>query len=154
MKIEIKTNAKGRPIGYDLVPENMEERNTLGTVRDLLFFGFDETHIKYDGIELGGNGDKVAENLERVKFLQKKYKDINTLISDVELYKYMLNKDWDYGGTEYGIDQENRLFEVLDEKFNWNVDQEENVKHMQYLNKATDMERCDYLLNVIIPTLD
>lgn len=153
MKIEIRTDAKGRAIGYDFIPETSEEKIGLGTVRDLLFFGFKETVIKYNGIVLGGDGSKTPENLERLKFLQKKHVDINQLIKDVNFYKSVLEENVEWGGTASGIDQESRLFEVLDKKFNWNIDHQKNVEAMQYLNNATDIERCDYLLDIIIPSL-
>lgn len=73
MKIELTYNEGGDLIGYHIVPETLEERRTLGEVRDLLFFGFDDTHIKYDGLVTDGDGTKQSKNLERLKFIQKRY---------------------------------------------------------------------------------
>jgi hypothetical protein len=72
MKIELKI-IKGRAVGYDMIPETSEDKEILGTVRDMIFFGIDETSIKYDGIELIGDGKKAVENLSKLKFIQKKH---------------------------------------------------------------------------------
>ena len=73
MKVNIKTDEKGYAIGYDLIPESKEEQLTLGTVRNMIFFGIDDTHLEYDG--------RTSETIEGVdyitslKWIQKKHQD-------------------------------------------------------------------------------
>ena len=49
MIIEIIKDDKNHPIGWTMKGENPEEIGKLNTVRNLQFFGFDETRIVYDG---------------------------------------------------------------------------------------------------------
>ena len=54
MKIElIKEN--GVTVGWDLVPENTDDNLKLGTIRNMQFFGMDDTEVKYDGMESENN---------------------------------------------------------------------------------------------------
>tara|TARA_R110002126_G_scaffold1738_3_gene10427 strand:- start:3387 stop:3614 length:228 start_codon:yes stop_codon:yes gene_type:complete len=74
MKIVIIEDKDGNDIGYDLLPETLEEKRTVGRVRDLIFFGFGDTHLKYDGIELVPNGVKRPEDLVKLKWIQEQHK--------------------------------------------------------------------------------
>lgn len=74
MKIDL-TMKDGKPIGYSIIPETAEEKETVGTVRDLIFFGFDDTRIVYDGLELVEGGVKRSEDLVCIKFIQKKHQE-------------------------------------------------------------------------------
>ena len=65
--ILIKEDSEGNPIGYDLTATG-DDRYKLNAVRNMIFFGFEETHIKYDGRE----GDN--EFVDKLKWIQKKYK--------------------------------------------------------------------------------
>lgn len=49
MVVEIITDKNGQPIGWSMQGENKEEISKLAIIRDLQFFGFDETNIEYDG---------------------------------------------------------------------------------------------------------
>lgn len=49
MIVEIITDENGQPIGWSMQGENKEEISKLAIIRDLQFFGFDETNIKYNG---------------------------------------------------------------------------------------------------------
>ena len=42
-------NDAGQAIGWTITAETKEENVVVGTIRDLQFFGMDETAIKYDG---------------------------------------------------------------------------------------------------------
>ena len=54
MKIKyLKHN--NRIVGWRMVAETEEEKRQLGTIRDLHFFGLDDTAMKYDGIKTEGN---------------------------------------------------------------------------------------------------
>lgn len=68
-------------------------------------------------------------------------------------YKRQLELDHNYGGTERGIHEENMLFFILEQSFEYSLEAEENVEAMQYCNRATDIERANYILEVIIPNL-
>lgn len=56
MKLEILEDENGSAIGWSMSGENPEEVKKLATVRNLQFFGFNETHVKYDG-RTGEHGD-------------------------------------------------------------------------------------------------
>lgn len=51
------------------------------------------------------------------------------------------------------IDEANLCFEILNEEFNWNVDQEGNERHMEFFLRATDNESASYLKEVVIPEI-
>lgn len=74
MKIEIVLNEKGNPIGWDIIPETTEDDNTIATMRDLQFFGIDDTSIRYDGmVLLDDEVGKELGNIEKLCFKQKKH---------------------------------------------------------------------------------
>jgi len=54
MKVEIIKDDNNQPIGWSMEGENREEINKLIDIRNLQFFGVDETAIKYNGRK-GGN---------------------------------------------------------------------------------------------------
>jgi len=73
MKIEIVLNESGNAIGWDIIPETVEDDLTVATMRDLTFFGMDDTAIKYDGMRMvDKNIGKELGNIERLCFKQKK----------------------------------------------------------------------------------
>jgi len=72
MKIEIIKDVQGKPIGWDIVPETKEDDVTIATMRDLTFFGFDDTAIKYKGVALREQDKgKTLGNIKALHFLQK-----------------------------------------------------------------------------------
>ena len=74
MKIEIVKDEKGYAIGWDIVPETKEDDETIATMRDLTFFGLDETAVRYDGVRLKKEEDgKVLGNISKLCFKQKKH---------------------------------------------------------------------------------
>jgi hypothetical protein len=76
MKINLLKNEEGTGyIGYDIVPENDEDKKALGAVRDMIFFGYEDTAIKYDGIETSDDQDpkKRYLSIKRLKFRKQKY---------------------------------------------------------------------------------
>jgi hypothetical protein len=54
MKVEIIKDDNGNPIGWSMEGENREEINKLIDIRNLQFFGHNDTAIRYDG-RTGGN---------------------------------------------------------------------------------------------------
>jgi hypothetical protein len=72
MKIKVKYK-NNEAIGYNIIAETENEKRTLGTVRNLHFWGFDDTELEYDGIESEQlENDKHFVN--SLKFIQKKHK--------------------------------------------------------------------------------
>jgi hypothetical protein len=51
MKVELLKDENGKAIGWSMQGENPQEIEKLGIIRDLQFFGFDESAIRYDGRE-------------------------------------------------------------------------------------------------------
>ncbi len=71
MKIEL-IYQDGNLSGYDMIPENEEDREVIGAVRDLNFWGIDETVIRYNG-RLSDEEDNILKLRWRQKrFLDKK----------------------------------------------------------------------------------
>ena len=73
MKINIKKDANGQPIGWDITADKNkpEEINTINTMRNLQFFGLDDTAIKYNG-RTEGNDTTYAGTLH---WIQKKHQE-------------------------------------------------------------------------------
>jgi len=59
--IHIIYDGDKKPIGWEMIPTTKEEKNIAATVRNLTFFGFDSTHIEYDGMVL--EEDKSVKSL-------------------------------------------------------------------------------------------
>lgn len=69
MEIIIKQDDKGNDIGYTIKRgESDKDKDAINRMRNLIFFGMDETHIKYDG--------RTGENnqVDTLKFIQKQHK--------------------------------------------------------------------------------
>ena len=75
MKIPIIRNEDNEPVGYDLIPETEEDYNNLGTIRNMVFFGFDDTAIKYDGREMSVDGSYESKDIKRLRFRKKSHKN-------------------------------------------------------------------------------
>jgi hypothetical protein len=54
MQVTIINDPNGKPIGWTMKGENVKEIAKLATIRNLQFFGFNETAIVYNGRK-GGN---------------------------------------------------------------------------------------------------
>lgn len=57
MNIEIVRDENNKPIGWEMSGENREELDKLCIIRDLQFFGFEETSIKYAGRRESNDSD-------------------------------------------------------------------------------------------------
>jgi hypothetical protein len=57
MLVEIITDEKGHPIGWSLQGKDKVEVSKLAIIRDLQFFGIDETAIIYAGREQGNDAE-------------------------------------------------------------------------------------------------
>lgn len=51
MRIEFIYNDDGLRVGYKLISETEDDYVKMGAVRDMIFFGFDEKEMVYDGRE-------------------------------------------------------------------------------------------------------
>jgi len=57
MNVEIITDDAGQPIGWSMQGENKQEISKLAIIRDLQFFGMDDTAIRYAGREQGNDAE-------------------------------------------------------------------------------------------------
>lgn len=69
MKITI-IRKKGKPVGYTMTKENDEDDNTIRIIRDMIFFGFDDTAIKYNGRHSSSDEE---DDVKTLSWIQKKY---------------------------------------------------------------------------------
>ncbi len=53
MKVKLIKNEQGKSIGWDMTAETEEEKLVVNTIRNLQFFGYDDTAIEYSG-RVGG----------------------------------------------------------------------------------------------------
>lgn len=65
MKVEITKDKDGRSIGWTMEAISEKDKKAINAIRDLQFFGFDETGIRYDG-RTGGT-DKSAGKLHWIQ---------------------------------------------------------------------------------------
>jgi hypothetical protein len=64
----------GEVVGWEVRPTNPEEDKIAAAMRDLTFFGFDETAIKYDGLTLKDpESGKTMGNIKSLTWIQKQY---------------------------------------------------------------------------------
>jgi len=72
--VHIIFNEKKQPIGWEMKPITEEEQLIAARVRDMQFFGMDDTYPEYNGLQLiePSKGKKVG-NIKSISWLQKKY---------------------------------------------------------------------------------
>lgn len=72
--IHLIKDEKGKTIGWKLNPITKEEQETAAAIRDLQFFGHDDTRIVYDGLTLLDESiGKELYNIESLTWIQKKH---------------------------------------------------------------------------------
>jgi hypothetical protein len=69
MKIVIKKDSNNSPIGWEISGETPKEIRTVNTIRNLTFFGFDDTAIKYNG-----RTESTEDSAGTLHWIQKKHK--------------------------------------------------------------------------------
>lgn len=74
MKINLIKTKDGKLKGWEIIPEDREEKLVLGSIRNAEFWGYDDTHPKYDGIETSQD-DKGHTYVEKLKYCIPKYKN-------------------------------------------------------------------------------
>lgn len=67
MRIELRKDEKGRNVGYDIIAETSADTPIIEQVRDLHFWGLDDTKIIYNGRKSEGDSDTTTE----LRFIQK-----------------------------------------------------------------------------------
>ena len=55
MQIHLLKTEDNHLKGWDIIPENEDEKLILGTMRNAIFFGIGDMHPKYAGIETEDN---------------------------------------------------------------------------------------------------
>lgn len=55
---------EGKSVGWKLVAENEADRLRLGSVRNLQFWGFDDTNIEYAGVNAHPEYENQVQSLE------------------------------------------------------------------------------------------
>ena len=74
--VHIIKNSEGKPIGWEMCPQTEEEHETVAIIRDLQFFGLDETYPSYNGLELiDPDKGKCTGNIKRISWLMRKYQN-------------------------------------------------------------------------------
>ena len=70
MDVQIIKDKDNNPIGWSLTAPNKEEMSKLIDIRNLQFFGFDDTNIKYNG---RSGGDDKNFDVGTLSWKQKKH---------------------------------------------------------------------------------
>ena len=74
--VRIIKNSEGKPIGWEMCPQTEEEHKTVAIIRDLQFFGLNETYPSYNGLELiDPDKGKCTGNIKRISWLMNKYQN-------------------------------------------------------------------------------
>ena len=74
--VHIIKNSEGKPIGWEMCPQTEEEHKTVAIIRDLQFFGLEETYPSYNGLELiDPDKGKCTGNIKRISWLMRKYQN-------------------------------------------------------------------------------
>lgn len=74
--VHIIKNSEGKPIGWEMCPQTEEEHETVAIIRELQFFGMDETYPSYNGLELiDPDKGKCTGNIKRISWLMRKYQN-------------------------------------------------------------------------------
>ena len=74
--VHLVYNADNKVIGWEMRPTTPEEQEIAGAIRDMQFFGLDDTYPSYNGLELiDPNKGKIASNLKRLSWIMKKYQN-------------------------------------------------------------------------------
>lgn len=72
----IKDDA-GCIIGWSMTPSNKKEQAIVASIRDLQFFGYDDTQIVYGGLKLiDEDKGKSTGNIQSLSWIQKKNRDV------------------------------------------------------------------------------
>ena len=74
--VHLIKNEFGKTIGWELKPITPEEQQIVAKIRDLQFFGFDDTYPEYNGLTLiDPKLGKRSDNIKSIGWLMRKYKN-------------------------------------------------------------------------------
>ena len=72
--VHIIKNSEGKPIGWEMCPQTEEEHEIVAIIRDLQYFGLEETYPSYNGLELiDPDKGKCTGNIKKISWLMRKY---------------------------------------------------------------------------------
>ena len=71
MNVQIIRDENGKAVGWSMQGENPQEIDKLGTIRDLQFWGFDDTAIEYNGRR---ESDDKNNNPGILSWVQRKFR--------------------------------------------------------------------------------
>lgn len=72
--VHLVRNNDNKVIGWEMRPTTDEEQEIAAFVRDLQFFGFEDTRIVYNGLKLiDKSKGKAMGNIESLSWVQKIY---------------------------------------------------------------------------------
>ena len=74
MLVEIIRDEFGRAIGWTMKGEDAEEISKLGTIRDLQFWGLDDTVIVYNGRSESNDAENNPGILKWIQHKHRKHK--------------------------------------------------------------------------------
>lgn len=66
MKIQLLKTEDNHLKGWDIIPENEDEQLVLGSIRNAIFFGLDDSYPRYDGRESEVKKDENGDNREYI----------------------------------------------------------------------------------------
>jgi hypothetical protein len=68
MKIEL-IKIQDKSVGWKVIAESDDDKKILNAVRDLSFWGMDDTKIQYAGM----TSDESENNVQSLRWIQKQY---------------------------------------------------------------------------------
>jgi hypothetical protein len=72
MEVEIIRNKEGKAVGWSIDSKDISEKNTLAIIRDLQFFGMDDTKVVYNGRYKSDDKNGYPGRLEWIQSKEKK----------------------------------------------------------------------------------
>ena len=76
MKIELTRDTDNKIVGYKMIKESNEDTNIIEIIRDMHFFGFGETLVKYDGRSSDDNDDTIELRFNKEWYAKQEDKRI------------------------------------------------------------------------------
>ena len=74
--VHLVYNADNEVIGWEMRPTTPEEQEIAAIIRNMQFFGFDDTYPSYNGLELIDlDKGKTMGNIKRLSWVMKKYQN-------------------------------------------------------------------------------
>jgi hypothetical protein len=72
--VHLILDENNKPIGWEMKPTNEEEQEVAAIIRDLQFFGSEDTAISYNGLKLiDKDKGKTLGNIESISWKQEKH---------------------------------------------------------------------------------